>query len=1749
MLDKFSQKHLKVKAKSWRPRPLGSPGGIGADRGQFISHEELFTPRQTNTSSSALQTPPPPKPSPLPETAQDLQAYASPPVGPESQGPSNEQLPTSDQPSMNVESNDFLPPSSSSHALSHNSARSHHTRQAQSIHGAPSNGTIRSRLSEGHQQRSLYNAQSGGSVHSRHSSTRKTPSIYSHLAEGFGPLHPGHSQQEENIYDNKIEPAEIETALTKISAGDESNKPQSQTTQDYNIDNTLNENSLQKTKRELEERERRLEEEEREIEEIKRRNEILRQQEAEMKFSVEALQKKNKEHEDTVKLREEEAQIAKLRMEALQRSLEEQRAMFEAKEQAVREAEEEERFQKVKEAQMAEEEQRIESFKQETKRLEDEAKLKYEAEMLEKKRQEEENRIRIEMEKAIFENEPQPQHQPNDKLLSQEAEIQESKENSANDKEDAKAAARALIHQREEALRASHFERRRKIDEIVATACPPAVRRLRTVSYAQIYSSPTLYSYSPPVSPPLSPFFVPEEVKRAAKVHQEFTEKQKRQKEAERLAAERQKRQMEELFEREKNRREEAAMLQREHKFQDSHQQIHGADTQNFSRGQVENQLSERLNQIPESNNQDSKSRADSISRSKSHGRSNSESQAAGELQRRALYEAALNKAEVQKRRLEEEFIQREREHLERIKNEQSTPSSSDRTASEGRKKSEFDQRQYEDSLAAKNRAAEIANSFMARQALTKSSRTPKPSMYSSTNQQHYSRPRRVSYSERPSSSFGSSSLPKFKPRLGTRSHVKVYNMNETLNFSYDIVKEIESSTIVHLEKSSALDYLSNDPAGKLQTFEGTCAALQALISIAEELKADAVIKLKLQAPVLVDRSRVNFSAKAVRVKPFTTQRSALGRTGTSHNKTRNILDNTSNPVLDYAASAPVKPMQTPSLSANSEPFAETTPVVDVQYSPPPITSHRSNSCHSAHLSEVETRQRGQEYGNSVSNLHLGDVCDDKKHSGPPSLYSNAQNSPSSGKMSCGNFAPASDAIGSSSFGSTAGNMPRPPKFTQPLTNFAMQANLTDDSEIRLISSPKSRSSSQSTLHLEKSSQASRTASMNIHGSYVEQSYNHRSTDPGLPGSQPKPSPRGSSPLTYLPSTNHEDNVKAKSLVRAPRQSSSVNMSPLSRSDSPVQKSNTIVNQALINNSIDELSSHITKTPIIPSLVITSPTRSPKKRVFSTPIDKVEMSSEKPPSKPLANDQSRSSSATSSSQEIQPSNTPKTNTIPALVDSGEPSSEDFTPQISGSLPIQLPLRGILTFRDLENDCNTSTSKDTEFHSSQSQVLPQDNPSFSPEPVLQSLRKKLINILGEGEPKEERRDSSDLQDQSVSRITSSRTVSSSTSPKKKTIKASPPPVLNLSHSSRASPTMMSIGSPGIVPVRDVSPPLTPKVPTLRERIVGTGEILEPVSQKSPKEIERSSASLNTQSVPQKKPARRESTSMSPKKKTNRPAPLPGSRSNHSSRTSSMISVGSSGIVPVRDLSLPLTPNISSLREERTDSGSATNSHHFEPSELGKAYSQPNRSTSKDESSFAQSISSWSRINSKSSTNEYRRIISGTEVPLPIPTPREIPLPIETPREVILPVPTPREVSLPESPIFGRMGLRSSRVGSRSSWGSEKFEDVWVGDYWESPGRGMEGLKSPIKPLKLNKETIFEEVQSRKSSGELKPLIEFDELNKKRVEKKHHDEIDENVSNFFIDRNGDVDEEEKKIEGMTSNKDCSTPIWKSLSDLII
>ncbi|KAH9811535.1 hypothetical protein DFH28DRAFT_1130700 [Melampsora americana] len=609
------------------------------------------------------------------------------------------------------------------------------------------------------------------------------------------------------------------------------------------LDAAVTEGILMRTRQDIEEQERALAE-------LQKAQELLAlqdtkiAQEAADRAASEALLKAEAEQQAKSEEIERERQAHQREIEERQREIHERQREMQDKQREIEEKEQAMLLQ----------------LEEEKQRLADEAKAALEENIREQRRLEEE--ARLEEELARIRAEEQARAERADKIAAEE-----------EAKALAKRAARARLEEREDALRAlhvSHIYHEPPISQ-------PILREFNPISYAQAYSSPSVYAYSLPPSPvlPFSQPFVPDEVKQAAQAQrQKFELDQKRRQEEQRAEEDRLK------------------TLQLEAQLKAATEQL-AAEQEQALRAQLEHKAKieelERRTRAVEARRLEALQDADF---KKERGRLDDEN---------AL--AIRKEWEAKRRAAEEEMIRKERAEVARLQAEQAAakrrPSSPSSPSAAGGSSSD-------DGLTeAKKRGAQAASYFMAKQALSK----PLRSRRVSTSHQTMGRQRRASYTESPILSSTSST-----------SGFMVFSFDEIPGYSHDVLQEVESSFIMDVSQTPALEFLEKTDEGRRLASHGQWSAVQALVKLAEELHADAIIKLTSQSPVLINENQVNFSATglAVSVK-FPSSDRPKHRTPSIGPKGSSIYNHPT-------ASAPVRALQTPALSLKSEPFDVSSP-------------------------------------------------------------------------------------------------------------------------------------------------------------------------------------------------------------------------------------------------------------------------------------------------------------------------------------------------------------------------------------------------------------------------------------------------------------------------------------------------------------------------------------------------------------------------------------------------------------------------------------------------------------------------------------------------------------------------------------------------------------------------------------------------------------------------------------------------------
>ncbi|PLW33364.1 hypothetical protein PCANC_23106 [Puccinia coronata f. sp. avenae] len=161
----------------------------------------------------------------------------------------------------------------------------------------------------------------------------------------------------------------------------------------------------------------------------------------------------------------------------------------------------------------------------------------------------------------------------------------------------------------------------------------------------------------------------------------------------------------------------------------------------------------------------------------------------------------------------------------------------------------------------AEKRAAEAAAHFMNQHILPSPARRRKASM------PHASGHRRVAshYHQRFNSSE-TASVTHSETISEPESHLAHALLDRVAGSAYTVKKDIESSVMLPVEHSSPIDYLENHARGRLLKTKGDDLARRALYVIAKDLGTTVVEDICLRDPVLVNASRVNFSAQGVAI-------------------------------------------------------------------------------------------------------------------------------------------------------------------------------------------------------------------------------------------------------------------------------------------------------------------------------------------------------------------------------------------------------------------------------------------------------------------------------------------------------------------------------------------------------------------------------------------------------------------------------------------------------------------------------------------------------------------------------------------------------------------------------------------------------------------------------------------------------------------------------------------------------------------
>ncbi|KAG0144687.1 hypothetical protein CROQUDRAFT_611470 [Cronartium quercuum f. sp. fusiforme G11] len=697
--------------------------------------------------------------------------------------------------------------------------------------------------------------------------------------------------------------------------------PQEDRPSTADLDAAVTEGILMRTREDIEEQERALAE-------LQKAQELLALRESEIRSKEEAfqlmLEAEKIRIEEDAKMAQEAADRAaceaQLKAEAEQRAIVEQieRERKEAereKEERQRELEDQQRENEERQREIQEKQREIQEKEQamlvelenERQRLAEEAKQTLEENIREQRRREEEARLEEQMARIRAEEEART-----------EREEQIAAEQRA--KEEAKRAMCNRIHERENALRTAVFEHQRQWNRPMAPFSPLPIRELNPVSYAQAYSSPDVYAYSLPPSPsmPRSPLFVPPEVKHAARVQQQKYEAAlKRQEEERRIKEEQSKTaqleaQLKAAADQLAAEQEQAERVKREHLAKIEELQRRTRATEQAKREELqEAELKKERERLLEKSN--------------------------------AVDLAIRQEWEAKRREEEEEIMKRERERVARLQAEQAA----------GKHYSSSQSGQSDDDeTAARKRGAEAATYFMAKQALSRPLRTRKLSTSHLPTKSTLAtvRQRRASYTETPPLVTNLSTSHKL---TSPGSGFMVFSFDEVPGYAHDVMKEVESSYIMDVDQAPALDFLRHTEEGKSLARLGQLAAVQALVKVAQEIRADAIIKLTTQGPVAIKSNQVNFSARGLAVTlKFPSPDKVLHHTPTASmyhagQSTKDVVKSVHNP----AASAPVRALQTPALSMKSEPF---------DISSPKVTSLRTKLDHPTLSSDVGLEHSGQ---------------------------------------------------------------------------------------------------------------------------------------------------------------------------------------------------------------------------------------------------------------------------------------------------------------------------------------------------------------------------------------------------------------------------------------------------------------------------------------------------------------------------------------------------------------------------------------------------------------------------------------------------------------------------------------------------------------------------------------------------------------------------------------------------------------------
>lgn len=376
-----------------------------------------------------------------------------------------------------------------------------------------------------------------------------------------------------------------------------------------------------------------------------------------------------------------------------------------------------------------------------------------------------------------------------------------------------------LQFRREDALRASHIQQQRRFAIHMASIPSPVIRELNPISYAQAYSSPSVYAYSLPPSPivPFSPFFVPEDVKHAARAQRKKSETEQKLRDEEQERCEHRLK----TAELEAKLKATTEQLAREQEQADRTQREHEIKIREMERRSQESDL-KRLEAAREVELK--RLELNREAEFKQERQRLTDEQGSEDL-------VSLQRREIIRRQAEEEIVKRGRAQIARLKAEagvgQSSSSQSGPSTIHG----------DDEALAAKKRGAEAAAYFMAKQALAKPLRSrklsnsqvpPKPSFFPG-------RQRRASYAETPPLvTHGTHTDPIKASSPG--SGFMVFSFDEVPGYAHDVIKEVESSYILDLDPSTTMSYLRETEEGREWLERGERAALQALVKLAKEV-------------------------------------------------------------------------------------------------------------------------------------------------------------------------------------------------------------------------------------------------------------------------------------------------------------------------------------------------------------------------------------------------------------------------------------------------------------------------------------------------------------------------------------------------------------------------------------------------------------------------------------------------------------------------------------------------------------------------------------------------------------------------------------------------------------------------------------------------------------------------------------------------------------------------------------------------